>query len=105
MSGDHRERAIDGQTAVSEARPGGLVVGLDGGPVFREGELGAAIRVGVAVGNVMHELAHGPAAFAVRSVELQLGESVDSALEGGWKQAEGGNLPDADGRVRGRGPA
>jgi len=102
-SGDHCEGAIDGETAVGEAGPGGFVVGLDGGPVFREREFGADEGVGVAVGDVVHELADGPAAIAVGSIELRVAESADGGLKGGWKLAEDGDLLCTDGGFRGIG--
>ncbi len=92
QSGDQRQGTIDGETAVFEASPGGLVVGLDGRPVFSEGELRSDVCVGVAVGDVMHELANGPAAFAVGGVELRLSQSVDGVRKLVRKESEGGKL-------------
>ncbi len=76
-----RQRRLDRQLAVGKLGPGGFVVGLDGGPIFGERELEADVGVGVAVGDVMDDLAHGPAAVAVGRVEL----GVAQALDGGAK--------------------
>ena len=92
QSSDQREGTIDRETAVVEARPGGFVIRLDGRPVFSEGELRSYVSVGVAVGDVMHELANGPAALAVGGVELRLGQSIDSLRKFVRKESEGGKL-------------
>ncbi len=103
QGGDHRERAVDGQVAIGESSPCGFVVGLDGGPIFSERELEADVRVRVAVGDVVHQLAHGPAAVAIRRVELSITESADGFLKGGREQAERGYLGGAkSGFRRGR---
>jgi len=79
---DERERDIDGKpAAVGERGPGGLVVWLDGGPIFGEGELEANVAVGVAVGDVVHELADGPATVAVGRVDLRVVEAGDGFAE------------------------
>ncbi len=67
---DELERPLDGGGGVVQRGPGLLVVGLDGGPVLGEGEANADEGVHVAVGDVVDELADGPAAFAVGGVEL-----------------------------------
>ena len=67
--------------ALGQVGPGGLVVGLDGGPILSERELEAEIGVGVAVGEVMHDLAHGPAAVAIGRVELGLREAEHGRAE------------------------
>ena len=66
-----------GSAAVGQIGPGGLVVGLDGGPILGERQLEADIGVGVAVGQVMHHLARGPAAFAVGRIELGVAQAGD----------------------------
>ena len=71
-----------GMRAVGQSRPGGFVVGLDGGPVLGERELEADVGVGVAVGEVMHDLAHGPAAVAIGRVELGVVEAADRGAQG-----------------------
>jgi hypothetical protein len=73
-----RERDLDGsQFGVFEPGPGVFVVGLDGGHVFREGPLGADVGVELAVGQVVNDLADGPATVAIRRVELFGGEAGD----------------------------
>ncbi len=121
---DELERPLDGGDRVMEVSPGTLVVGRDGGIVFGECEAHANEGVHVAVGDVVNELADGPAAFAVGRVELglvelgagvtqvfgQLGEGPESALQHALRQglAGVGPLEAADrvtwvGRSRGRG--
>ncbi len=70
-----------GACAVGELRPCSFVVGLDGGPILSERELEADIGVRVAVGDVMHDLAHGPAAVAIGRVELGVGEAVNCGAQ------------------------
>jgi len=53
-----------------------LHVGLDGGLVFGERQLAANIRIHVAVGDMMRDLAQRPAAVAVGSVELRIGKAA-----------------------------
>ena len=53
------------------------------GIVFGEGELETDVGVHVAVGDVMGDLADGPATVAVRRVELRVGESADGLAEAG----------------------
>ena len=52
--------------------PGGFVIRRDGGIISGKREPDADEGIHVAVGDVMHELADGPAAFAVGRVELAL---------------------------------
>src|ERR1700691_4862914 len=75
------DRRLNRHLGVGQAGPRRLVIGLDGGRIFREGELEPDIGVGVAVGEVMNHLTHGPAAVAVRSVELGI-------VETGYRGAE-----------------
>ena len=86
------QRAIDGQARVGQARPGGLVVGLDGGPILGERELEADKGIGVAVGEVMHHLANGPAAVAIGRVELRVVEAGDRRAQTLGKQAQSLNV-------------
>ncbi len=74
---DEFEGPLDGRGGVVQGGPGLLVVGLDGGPVLGEGEANADDGVHVAVGDVVDELADGPAAFAVWRVELLVAEALD----------------------------
>lgn len=78
---DEIKGPLDRSRGIVKVGPGGLVVGLDGGPVFGEGELGAGEGIHVGVGDVMHKLANCPAAFTVRGVELLGREAVDCVVE------------------------
>src|SRR5450631_505513 len=71
---DECQRTFNGCLAVCESCPGGLVIGLDGGPIFGKRELEADKGVGVAIGQMMHRLPHGPAALAVGCVELRIAQ-------------------------------
>ena len=75
------ERRIDGQGGISEHGPARLVVRLDGGLVFRQRQLKPDERVHVAVGHMMHHLARGPAARAVRRIQLLRGKAGDRRTE------------------------
>jgi len=55
---------------VGQLRPTILGVGLDGRVVFGEGEFEAHVGVYMAVRDMVHDLAHGPAVGAVGSVKL-----------------------------------
>ena len=78
---DHQQRDSDWNVAaVSQLGPGFLVVGLDRGPVLSEGELAANVSVGVTVGDVVDQLTHGPAALAIRSVELVNVQAIGGRL-------------------------
>ena len=89
---DERQGDLDGHAAVRQAGPGGLVVGLDGGRVLSEGQLDANVGVGVAVGDVVDDLADGPAAFAVGGVELGVVEPGNGLAKTGGQLAEGFDL-------------
>ena len=78
---DQIEGPLDGAGGVVEVGPGVLVVGDDDGPIFGKGELDADNGVGVGVGDVVDELADGPAAFAVRGAELGMVEALDGVAE------------------------
>jgi len=78
---DEIEGPFDGGDGVVEAGPGVFVVGLDGGRVFGEGEFDAKEGVHVGVGDVVDELADGPAAVAVGGSELRVVEVVDGVAE------------------------
>src|SRR5262249_29984599 len=71
--GDFDRRRRD----VRELRPLPLLVRLDGGLLFRQRELDAHVRVEVAVGDVVRDLPHGPAAWRVWRVELGWLQSRD----------------------------
>lgn len=101
---DELERDLGGQAAIGEVGPGGFVIGVDGGPVFSEREFEADQADAVAVGDVMDELADGPAAFALGGVELGLIEAIDSGAEALREQAQSLDVSGADaGQSAGRG--
>src|ERR1700757_2118957 len=62
---------------IFEPRPVSLLVRFDGGLSLGQREPQPDIGVHVAVGHVVNHLAHGPAALAVRSLELRVGEPSD----------------------------
>ena len=80
---DDVEGPLDRAGDVVEEGPGVFVVGLDGWPVFGEGELDADDGVHVGVGDVVDELADGPAAVAVGGGELGVVEILDGVAEVG----------------------
>ncbi len=69
---DDCERVFDGERGVGQLRPGLFVVGLDGGVVLSEAKPKTDECVHVGVGDVVDELADGPAVFAIWSVDLAL---------------------------------
>ena len=99
---DEVEGPLDRGTGVVEAGPGVFVVGLDDGVVFGEGKFDAEDGVHVGVGDVVDELADGPAAVAVGGSELRVVEVVDGVAEvigelgedgdGGEAEVGGGGL-------------
>ncbi len=78
-------------TGVGEIRPERFVIGRDGGPVFGEGEAHADTGIHVAVGDVVHELANGPATFAVGRVELSVAEAGNGGAEIVRERGKGGD--------------
>jgi hypothetical protein len=96
---EHCYGSVDGKMAVCEASPCGLVVWLYGWPVFGEGKLGAHVRVGMAIRDVMDELANRPTAFAIRRVELRMIKSAEGCLKSAREQAQGGDVPGPDSRI------
>lgn len=90
------EGGLDGGGAgVGEVGPEFLVVGDDGGPVLGDGEAHADVRVDVTVGEVMDELADGPAAIAVGGIELGIGKAGDGGAEilgKGGEDGDGGGV-------------
>jgi len=85
---DHRDGAIDRKAAICQAGPGSFVIRLDSGPIFSEGQLVSDVGVGMAVGDVVYELANGPAAFAIGCVELGVGKAVNGGLQTLRKSAQ-----------------
>jgi hypothetical protein len=79
---EEAERVIWGSgEGVGQFGPELLVVGLNGGPVLCEGEADADVGVHMAIGDMMHELADGPATVAVRRVELGVAETIGGGAE------------------------
>lgn len=75
---------LDGSGGVVEFGEGLFVVAGDYGPVFREG-LAEAVEGGhVRVRDVMHDLADGPAAFAVGRIELVIFEIAHGLAKLRW---------------------
>jgi len=86
---EETERVIWGSgEGVGQFGPELLVVGLDGGPVLCEGKADADVGVHVAIGDMMHELADGPATVAVRRVELGVAETIGGGAEVFRKRGE-----------------
>lgn len=88
---DEVEGPLDGSGGVAEVGPDFFVVGLDSGPVLGECELHAEKGVHVGVGDVVDELADGPAAIAIRSAELVVVEILDGVAEMGGEIGEDGD--------------
>ena len=79
-----QERERGGQVgdgSVGKLRPPRLVVGLDRGPVLRDGQLEADIGVHVAVRNMVDNLGHGPAAIPIGGEKPGLREALDGPTE------------------------
>ena len=93
------QRQADRQCHVRQCRPGILIVGFDGRLGFGERELASNVRVHVAVGKVMHNLARGPAAGPVGFVKLSFREAGD---RGAYVGGCGGDLVN-QGAALGRG--
>jgi hypothetical protein len=83
---------------IEKLRPAIFVIGLDRGLVFGEGETMADVGVHMAVGDVVDDLADGPAAFAIGSVELGGREITDGGAKPGGSVGD-----DFDGLVPKRG--
>ena len=82
QSSEENKRDLDGQPAtISQLSPRSLVVGFDGWPFLGKGELEADVGIGVAVGEVMNELANSPAAVAIRCVELRIGKAGSHSFD------------------------
>src|SRR5579863_2984858 len=75
------ERDLDRHAGVGQDGPGGFIVRLDRGLVFGKSELATDVRVEMTVCDMMHDLADGPAVFAIRSIELEVVESADGGTE------------------------
>ena len=78
---DDGKGGFDRKRGIGQQGPGVLVVGLDGGLVFGEGEAEADEGVHVGIGDVVDELADGPAAVAVGGVQVRFTEGVECGLE------------------------
>src|SRR5436305_10296341 len=76
------ERDFDrNSSAVSELRPCRFVVGLYRRLVFGERELESAVRIHVAVGDVMRNLLHGPPTGSIWSLQLVPRQSGNRVAE------------------------
>src|SRR6185437_1905334 len=63
--------------AVSQLRPTGFFVRLDGGFVFGESQLESNVGIHMAVGHVVDDLLYGPTSVAVGSFDLLRSQSGD----------------------------
>jgi hypothetical protein len=87
-----RERNFDGSIArVLQLGPESLVVGLDRRLIFGERKFASDVRIHMAVGNVVHDLPDGPAAWAIGRIKLPLGEPGNSVSQSLGRR---GNLRD-----------
>lgn len=100
---DDGERSVDGEAGVRQQRPGLFVVGLDGGLVLGESPTEAQEGIHVRIGDVVDELAQGPAAFAIGNVELVAIEGGEGGLELLGEVADVGNGGLAGGVIGERG--
>ncbi len=92
---ESQARVDGGGAGVGELGPELLVVGLDGGPILGEGEADADVGIHVAVGDVVDELADGPAAVAIGGVELRVVQAGDGGAEifrQGGEDGDGGGV-------------
>src|SRR5690349_15704085 len=79
------EGGLDGgERHISKVCPCLLVIRLDGRLIFSERKFGADESVHVTVGQVMHNLPHGPSAGPIRRIELLGRESAHSFTQLGW---------------------
>ncbi len=69
------ETSIGVDGGVRQFRPSDLVVGIDGGLVFRQGEFEADIGLHMAVRDMVNHLAHSPAIRTIRCIQLLRRES------------------------------
>ncbi len=91
---EQAKRGFDRSCAgVRQLGPSGFFVRPDGRLLLRERELDAGIRVEVAVGNMMHHLAHRPAAGPVGCVELRGGQSGNGFAKVRWGSGNLSNPP------------
>ena len=81
---EQRQRGDDRRnTRVGQFGPARFFVGLDPRGVFGERQLEPAVGVHVAVGHVVNDLSHGPAARPVRRVEFGRRQARDDCAQGG----------------------
>src|SRR5258708_17817690 len=74
---EKRKRDFDRrQLRIFEQGPSVLIVRLDGWDIFGQGQLTADVSVQVTVRHVVNYLPQGPAAFAVRRIQLLRSESA-----------------------------
>jgi hypothetical protein len=81
----HLERRLNrAKTSISEFGPLLFGVCFRNGLSLRERQLNADIPVGLCISDVMDDLAHGPAAGMVRSIELLVGQSSNRRRQICW---------------------
>jgi hypothetical protein len=78
---DQFEGPLDRGDGIVQRRPGLLVVGLDGWPILGEGQPGTDEGVHVAVGDVVDDLADGPASVAVGGIELFMVQALNGITQ------------------------
>src|SRR5690348_2343356 len=80
------ERSFHRRVArIAQLSPARFIVWLYGGLVFRKRELEARVGVHVAVRDMMHYLLHGPAAVAIRGMELLARKAADGFAQFLWR--------------------
>ncbi len=98
---EEAERVLGGSCkGVVQFGPELLIVGLDGGPILGERQADADVCVHVAVGDVVDELADGPATVAVRRIELGVAEAVDSGTQIFRERGKGSDVRAVIGEIR-----
>src|SRR5580704_8042963 len=95
QTSNQNQRRLNRLPRVRQARPRSLVIRLDRWPILGQGELKADVAIGVAVGKMMHNLAHGPSAVAVRRIKLGIAESVHGGAQSLGQQTQSLDLPGA----------
>jgi len=97
---ENLKRKIDGSgPSIGKIGPELLVVRFDGGPVLGEGEAHADVRVHMAVGEMVNQLADGPAALSVRGIELSVAQAVDGGAQVFRQRGDGGDVRGVIGEI------
>ena len=78
---DDGEGVFDRERGVRELGPGILIVGLDCGFIFCEAETKTDEGIHMGIGDVVDELAYGPAAFAIRGVNLAFAQGIQGRAD------------------------